>query len=189
MLSPRAMTGRERDIMTETPPAAAPPSPIAGLGIVAIVVAAIVGWAILGSAIVDELSLFGGFLMLWHYANIEQLDIKRLPAALLGAVVGLVLAWQVVCLTQLYGSTGTIIGLLVMVVGIYLQMINILPMLFNASAMLFLTVAAAPLVQLKVNFINLGISTVVGGLFFAGFIEAVKWIATKLMTPAASAAQ
>ena len=177
MLSPRAMTGRKSDIMTETPPAAAPPSPIAGLGIVAIVVAAIVGWAILGSAIVDELSLFGGFLMLWHYANIEQLDIKRLPAALLGAVVGL------------YGSTGTIIGLLVMVVGIYLQVINILPMLFNASAMLFLTVAAAPLVQLKVNFINLGISTVVGGLFFAGFIEAVKRIATKLMTPAASAAQ
>jgi len=103
--------------MTEAPQAAAPPSPIAGLGVVAIIVAAIVGWAILGSAIVDELSLFGGFLMLWHYANMEQLDIKRLPAALLGAVVGLVLAWQVVYLTQLYGSTGTIIGLLVMVVG------------------------------------------------------------------------
>ena len=64
-----------------------------------------------------------------------------------------------------------------------------LPMLFNAAAMLFLTVAAAPLVQLKVNFINLGISTIVGGLFFAGFIEAVKWIATKLMTPAATTAQ
>ena len=171
--------------MTEAPQAAAPaPSPIAGLGIVAII-----GWAILGSAIVDELSLFGGFLMLWHYANIEYLDIKRLPAALLGAVVGLVLAWQVVYLTQLYGSTGTIIGLLVMVAAIYLQVINIIPLLFNASAMLFLTVAAAPLIQLKVNFINLGISTVVGGIFFAGFIEAVKWIATRLMKPAATPAQ
>ena len=99
------------------------------------------------------------------------------------------LAWQVVYLTQLYGSTGTIIGLLVMVAAIYLQVINIIPLLFNASAMLFLTVAAAPLIQLKVNFINLGIATVVGGLFFAGFIEAVKWIATRLMTPAATPAQ
>lgn len=176
--------------MSEAPQAAAAaPSPVAGLGIVAIVVVAIIGWAILGSMIVDELSLFGGFLMLWHYANIEQLDIKRLPAALLGAVVGLVLAWQVVYLTQLYGSTGTIIGLLVMVAAIYLQIINVLPVLFNAAAMLFLTVAAAPLVQLKVNFINLGVSTVVGGIFFAVFIEAVKWIATKLMTPAATPAQ
>ena len=176
--------------MTEAPQAAAPaPSPVAGLGIVAIVVVAIIGWAILGSLIVDELSLFGGFLMLWHYANIEHLDVKRLPAALAGAVVGLILAWQVVYLTGLYGSTGTIIGLLVMVAGIYLQIINVVPVLFNAAAMLFLTVAAAPLVQLKVNFINLGISTVVGGLFFAGFIEAVKWIATKLMSPAATAAE
>lgn len=175
--------------MSETPQTAAAPSPVAGLGIVAIVVVAIIGWAILGSMLVDELSLFGGFLMLWHYANIEQLEIKRLPTALCGAVVGLVLAWQVVYLTGLYGSTGTIIGLLVMVVAIYLQIINAVPLLFNAAAMLFLTVAAAPLIQLKVNWINLGISTVVGGLFFAGFIEAVKWIATKLMTPAATPAQ
>lgn len=176
--------------MSEAPQAAeAPPSPVVGLGIVAIVVVGIIGWAILGSMIVDELSLFGGFLMLWHYANIEQLNIKRLPAALCGAVVGLILAWQVVYLSGLFGSTGMIIGLLIMVAGVYLQIINALPLLFNAAAMLFLTVAAAPLVQLKVNFINLGISSVVGGLFFAGFIEAVKWLATKLMTPAATSAQ
>lgn len=176
--------------MSEAPQAAeAPPSPVVGLGIVAIVVVGIIGWAILGSMIVDELSLFGGFLMLWHYANIEQLNIKRLPAALCGAAVGLILAWQVVYLSGLYGSTGMIIGLLVMVAGVYLQIINALPLFFNAAAMLFLTVAAAPLVQLKVNFINLGISSVVGGLFFAGFIEVVKWIATKLMTPAATPAQ
>ena len=176
--------------MSEAPQAAeAAPSPVVGLGIVAIVVVGIIGWAILGSQIVDELSLFGGFLMLWHYANIEQLDIRRLPAALMGAVVGLVLAWQVVYLTQTMGSTGTVIGLLIMVAAVYLQIINALPLFFNAAAMLFLTVAAAPLVQLKVNFINLGISTVVGGLFFAGFIEAVKWIATKVMTPAATPAQ
>ena len=65
---------------------AAAPSPVVGLGIVAIVVVAVIGWAIIGSKLFSDVTLFGGFLLLWHYANIEQLDIKRLPAALLGAL-------------------------------------------------------------------------------------------------------
>ena len=58
-------------------------------------------------------------------------------------------------------------------------MINLLPMLFNAAAMLFLTVAAAPLIQLKVDFVELAIATVVGGLFFGLAVEAIKRIAAK----------
>mgnify|MGYP000962897431 CR=1 FL=1 len=89
---------------------AAAPSPVVGLGIVTIVVVAVIGWAIIGSKLFSDVTLFGGFLLLWHYANIEQLDIKRLPAALLGALVGIALAWQVVYLTGVYGGTGTLIG-------------------------------------------------------------------------------
>lgn len=161
----------------ENTPAAAHPSPLAGLGIVAIVVAAIVGWAIIGSALFSEVSLFGGFLMLWHWANLEQLEIGKLPSALAGALVGIALAWQVVYLTQTMGGTGTIVGLLVMIAAIYLQIIGFVPFLFNASAMLYLTVAAAPLIQLHIDFVELGLATVVGGLFFGGYVEAVKRIA------------
>jgi len=164
---------------------AAAPSPLVGLGIVAIVVVAVIGWAIIGSKLFSDVTLFGGFLLLWHYANIEQLDIKRLPAALLGALVGIALAWQVVYLTQTNGGTGTLIGLLIMVAAIYLQVINVLPLFFNAAAMLYLTVAAAPLIQLKVDFVQLGLATIVGGIFFAAFIEAVKWIAGRLVPQAA----
>ncbi|MEN9289837.1 MAG: hypothetical protein RL317_1460, partial [Pseudomonadota bacterium] len=46
------------------------PSPLAGLGIVAVVAIAIIGWAIIGGRLFQETSLFGGFLMLWHYANV-----------------------------------------------------------------------------------------------------------------------
>ena len=69
------------------------------------------------------------------------------------------------------GPQGTVIGLLVMLAAIYLQIIAALPLVFNVAAMLYLTVAAAPLVQLKVDFVDFALATVAGGLFFAGFVE------------------
>jgi hypothetical protein len=168
-------------------PAAAAPGPVAGLAITGIIVVAVALWAIVGTQVVvgtmrfTEATLFGAFLLLWHWANLEQLDIKRLPSVLGGALVGIALAWQVVYLTQTMGTNGTILGLLIMVAGIYLQVINVLPSLFNTSTMLFLTVAAAPLIQFKVNFAELAVSTVVGGLLLGAFVEAVKWIAAKAM--------
>ena len=172
--------------MTDTNgvPAAAP-GPLAGLGIVAIVLVAVVAWVIIGTALFSDVSLFGAFLLLWHWANLEALEIKRLPATIAGALVGIALAWQVVYLTTIMGSNGTILGLLIMVAAIYLQVINVLPFLFNAAAMLFLTVAAAPLIQLKINFVELALATVVGGLFFGLFVEAIKRIAAKFMPAAA----
>ena len=172
--------------MTETNAApAAAPGPLAGLGIVAIVVVAVVAWVIIGTALFSDVSLFGAFLLLWHWANLEALEIKRMPATIAGALVGIALAWQVVYLTSKLGSNGTILGLLIMVAAIYLQVINALPFLFNAAAMLFLTVAAAPLIQLKIDFAELAVATVVGGLFFGGFVEAIKRIAARFMPAAA----
>ena len=174
--------------MTSAPAAAAPvaaPSALAGLGITTIIVVAVVLWAVVGTALFSEATLFGAFLLLWHWANLEQLDIKRLPAVLGGALVGIALAWQVLYLTQTMGTNGTILGLLIMVAGIYLQVINVLPFLFNTSAMLFLTVAAAPLIQIKVDFAELALSTVVGGLLLGAFVEAIKWIAAKAIPGAA----
>ena len=160
-------------------PAAAAPGPVAGLGITAIVVVLVFAWAVIGTMLFSDLTLFGGFLLLWHWANLEALEIKRMPATIAGALVGIALAWQVVYLTQQMGPAGTVIGLLVMVAGIYLQVINLLPTLFNAAAMLFLTVAAAPLIQLKIDFAELALATVVGGLFFGLAVEAIKRIALK----------
>ncbi|WP_374587908.1 hypothetical protein [Novosphingobium sp.] len=160
---------------------AAAPGALAGLGIVAVVVVAIVAWVVIGTALFTDLTLFGGFLLLWHWANLEQLEIRRMPATILGALVGIGLAWQVVYLTSTMGNTGLILGLLIMIAGIYLQVINVLPLLFNPTAMLFLTVAAAPLIQLKVDFAELAMATVVGGLFFGIFVEGLKRIAARFM--------
>lgn len=164
---------------SESTAAAAAPGLLAGLGIVAIVVVLIAAWAVIGTSLFSDLTLFGPFLLLWQWANLEALEIKRLPATIAGALVGIGLAWQVVFLTQQLGGTGTIIGLLVMVGAIYLQIINALPFLFNTAAMLFLTVAAAPLIQLKVDFVELAVATVLGGLFFGLAVEGLKRIAVR----------
>lgn len=161
--------------------AAAAPGPLAGLGIVLVVVVAIVAWVAIGSALFSDVTLFGGFLLLWHWANLEHLEIRRMPATIAGALVGIALAWQVVYLSHAMGTNGLILGLLIMIAGIYLQVINVLPLLFNPAAMLFLTVAAAPLIQLKVDFAELALATVVGGLFFCIFVEGLKRIAARFM--------
>lgn len=156
------------------------PGPVAGIGIIAVVVVAIAAWAVIGTALFSEATLFGGFLLLWHWANLEQLEIKRLPTTIAGALIGIALAWQVVYLTGFMGTNGLILGLLIMIVAIYLQIINAVPFLFNPAAMLFLTVAAAPLVQLKVDFAELALATVVGGLFFGLFIVSLQWLAARI---------
>ncbi len=158
---------------------AAAPGAVAGLGIVAVVVVAVVAWVAIGSALFSGVTLFGGFLLLWHWANLEQLEIKRMPATIAGALVGIALAWQVVYLNGIMGTNGLILGLLIMLAAIYLQVINVLPFLFNPAAMLFLTVAAAPLIQLEVDFAELALSTVVGGVFFGLFVESLKRIAAR----------
>lgn len=156
------------------------PGPVAGIGIIAVVVVAIAAWAVIGTALFSEATLFGGFLLLWHWANLEQLEIKRLPTTIAGALIGIALAWQVVYLTGFMGTNGLILGLLIMIVAIYLQIINAVPFLFNPATMLFLTVAAAPLVQLKVDFAELALATVVGGLFFVLFIVSLQWLAARI---------
>lgn len=156
------------------------PGPVAGIGIIAVVVVAIAAWAVIGTALFSEATLFGGFLLLWHWANLEQLEIKRLPTTIAGALIGIALAWQVVYLTGFMGTNGLILGLLIMIVAIYLQIINAVPFLFNPAAMLFLTVAAAPLVQLKVDFAELALATVVGGLLFGLFIVSLQWLAARI---------
>lgn len=162
-----------------------PPGPLVGFGILLIVVVAIVGWAIVGGRYLSDVSLFGGFLMLWYWANVEQLSLARLPAALIGALVGIGLAWALLYGAVHYGGAGILVGLALLILALYLDILKALPLFVNAATMLYVTVAAAPLVQLKVNWVELSLATVGGGIFFAIFVEAVKWLAAKFIPAAA----
>jgi hypothetical protein len=170
--------------MTETtltrPDLPPPPSPLAGLGVLAVLVTGIVGWFTLGGTFLSEASLFGGVLVLWCWAKVEHLAMKRLPATIIGALVGIGVAWAMFYGASNYGATGAALGLLLLIVAIYLDIIEIFPLFVNTSAMLFSIVAAAPLVQLKVNWVELCLAVAGGGLFFGAYVTAVMWIAGKL---------
>lgn len=169
------------DATITTVDVAPPPGPIAGLAILGIVLALIVAWIVLGTQALHlaDTSLVGGFMMLWYWANNEQLEISRLPAALIGAVVGIGLGWFLVFGAVHYGGAGLTAALLLLVLGLYLDIIKALPLIVNTSTMLYVTLAAAPLVQLHVNWTELVISTVIGGLFFGGVVEGLKRLAAR----------
>ena len=160
---------------------AAPPGPIAGLAILGIVLVLIVAWIVIGLQVlhIHDTALVGGFLMLWYWANNEQLQFKRLPAAIIGALVGIGLGWFLIYGTMTYGNTGLIVGLLLLILALYLDIIKAVPLVVNTSTMLYVTIAAAPLVQLHVDWIELVISTVVGGVFFGLVVEGLQRLAAK----------
>ena len=168
--------------MAETPPAttvAPPPTPIAGLAILVIVLVLIAAWIAIGLQFLHDTSLIGGFLMLWYWANNEQLQIKRLPAAIIGAVVGIGLGWALIYAPANYGSTGLIAALLLLILALYLDIIKAVPLVVNTSTMLYVTIAAAPLVQLHVDWLELVLSTVIGGLFFGLAVEGLQRLAAR----------
>ena len=161
---------------------APPPGPVAGLVILGIVLALIIAWIFIGTRFMADTSLVGGFMMLWYWANNEQLEIKRLPAAIIGAVVGIGLAWFLVFGAVHYGGLGLGAAVLLLILALYLDIIKAAPMIVNTSTMLYVTLAAAPLVQLHVNWTELVLSTVVGGLFFGGVVEGLKRLAARPAT-------
>jgi hypothetical protein len=167
--------------MADTPTAdvAAPPGPIAGLAILVIVLMLIVAWIFLGLQFLHDTSLVGGFLMLWYWANNEQLQFKRLPAAIIGAVVGIGLGWALVYGAVHYGTMGLTAAVLLLILALYLDIIKAVPMVVNTSSMLYVTLAAAPLVQLHVDWAELVLSTVIGGLFFGLVVEGLQRLAAR----------
>ncbi len=144
-----------------------------------VVVVAIIAWVALGSMFLSEASLFGGFLMLWYWAKVEHLAINRLPASICGGLVGIAVSWVMYYGVTHYGAAGFAVGLAVLILAIYLDIVAVFPTFVNASTMLYSLVAAAPLIQLKVNWIEFSLATLGGGLFFGAFVAGVMQLAAK----------
>jgi len=162
----------------EFPPS--PPPPLPGLGVATVVALAIVGWVAVGGAFLSESALFAGFMVLWYWAKVEHLVMKRLPATVLGALVGSCLSWAMNACAIRYGGGGFAFGLLLLFVAIYLDVIQVLPLWFNASTMLFSIVSAAPLIQFKIDWVELCLAVAGGGVFFGAFVAGVFWLSAKL---------
>jgi hypothetical protein len=113
----------------------APPTPSLkeGLGVAAAVITAIAGWIALGSSFLSETALFGGFMVLWYWAKVEHLSMPRLPATILGALVGIGVAWAMYFGASNYGTAGFALGLFLLIIAIYLDTVQVVPLFVNAS--------------------------------------------------------
>ena len=162
----------------ETAPATAPFSPLTALIIVIVGVACIVLWMLLGAQI-GITSYFAGLTFFWYWAAVEQLDFKQLPQSLIGALVGLLLAWQAAWLPSQFGTAGTVIGLILIIAAIYVQLMNWVPLAINRTAMLFLTFMGAPALLAKLDVVETGAAILFAALFFCGLIKLVFTVAER----------
>jgi hypothetical protein len=168
--------------MSETPtadPASIRPGLANGSLIFVVVVAAIVALSLLAGGVFGLKSLFAAFLFAWYWANVEATRFDRLPAALIGALVGIGLAWLLQILPAQLGPSGGLVALLAILVAVFVQIQNWLPLVCNTSSMLFLTVMAAPVLVEKTDFLDVAICIVLGAGFFAAIVRAAQWVAAR----------
>lgn len=164
---------------------AAPMSPVNGLLIVLLIVGAIIGWIALGAGLLGVTSFFASFLFLWYWAAVEGADYKQWPQCLIGALMGLALAWQSAWLGAQFGTNGMIAGVVILLIAIYVQVMNWVPIAINRSTMLFLTVLAAPAILEQMDPAETALAITGGAVFFAGVVKLAYLYAARKAAPVA----
>lgn len=169
--------------MSEQIPAepAPPPSLLAGFFILLIVIVGIVGWIVLGST-AKLTSFYASFLFLWYWSTVDHLDFKKFFFSMIGAMIGIGLAWGLHTLPTAMGTNGIILSLVLVVVAVYLVIIERLKFAFNPALTLYLTVVAAPALLENSNFGELALATLLGGAFFGLFVFIVLFIVSKVQS-------
>lgn len=157
---------------------AASPSLALAVQIIIGIVLGIAVWLVLATFVFHIHASFASFLFLWYWAVVEKMDFARLPATLLGALIGAALAWQLVFLLAHFGGPGAGVATLIILLAIFAQIMGWAPVAFNGATTLFLTVITAPLIMGGVNFVDLGKSIVLGAVYFGGGVYLVQRILT-----------
>ena len=167
---------------TATPPAAEPAAATLPVGMAALVtlglVAIIVGFVVIGVS-AGIAPLYAGFLVLWYFGSIDNLETKALPALFVGALAGLATSYLVQYGATHWGPTGVIPGLLVIIIAIFFQLTGWLPLVINRAYMLYVTVMGAATLQLHEDFGQVALAIVAGTLYFGGSVFIGKTIAAK----------
>jgi hypothetical protein len=163
---------------------AAAPLPLGQALIVTIgVVVAVAGFVALGTWL-HVVPLYGGFLLLWVWSALDNLAVKALPAALLGALAGAGLSFLLQTGTAAGSPMLIILALGLMIGAVFLVVAGRAKRICNQSTMLFITVLNAPLLQSGEDFRGVTVAIALGAVWFG----AIAWgIARLTPRPAASA--
>lgn len=155
-----------------------PMTPLKGLLVLMGVVVVVGGYIGLNSALGIH-DFWAGFLFLLYWAAIEHMAFDKLPACIVGALVGLLMGWLLFALPVWFGETGGLIFLGLVLALVYCQIMGWLPVAVNAVTMLFLTVGTIPAIQhadTGANFTHALVALVLAFVYFIGLM----WIATLL---------
>jgi hypothetical protein len=144
---------------------------VSGLMLLGLLAVAIVVFEYFGGSFLGLKSFFASFTLLWYWSTVEKAEFKGLIPSVLGALVGVGLAWQMQYCLGHYGANGLIFGLIPIVVALFVVIMNWAPIAVNGAAMLFLTVLGAPaFAASKVDFVELCEAIVIGAAFFAAVV-------------------
>ena len=167
---------------TASPPVAEPAAATLPVGMAALVtlglVVVIVGYVFLGAA-AGITPLYAGFLVLWYFGGIDNLETKALPALAIGALAGIATSGLVQYGAVHWGPTGAIPGLIVIIIAIFFQLAGWLPLVINRAYMLYVTVMGAQLLQAQEDFTKVALAMLLGTVYFGGIVFVGKLIAAK----------
>jgi hypothetical protein len=161
--------------------ASARPTPAGGLLILGAVMAAIAIFEVIDYAlgIADG---WVGFLFLLYWGGIEQMKFEKLPNCIVGALLGLALAYGVQALPASMGPVGWVLVGGALLASVYCLIMGRWSIAVNNSTMLFLTVGTIPVVLAGTGFPKLFPALGIGVAYFAG----LGWLVQVLMQRSAS---
>jgi branched-subunit amino acid transport protein AzlD len=120
------------------------------------------------------------FLFLLYWAGLDHAQMETLPKAIVGAAVGLLIAYSLQQLPLSMGNAGLGVFLAIILVLVYFQIVGWLTLAVNMSTMLFLTVGTIPPIQAAFNFQALLMALGAGIIYFVGLV----WLAMRLQKKA-----
>jgi hypothetical protein len=156
--------------------AVARPTPAGGLLILGAVVAALAVYEVI-DYVLGIADGWVGFVFLLYWGAIEQMKFEKLPNCVVGALLGLALAYGLQALPASMGSVGWALFGCAILASVYCLIMGWWPIAVNNSTMLFLTVSTIPAVQVGTAFPKLFPALGIGVAYFAG----LGWIIQVLM--------
>ena len=178
-------------MMTTAPapsPQEPPRPPLAwGAAITGLVAFAVVSWVVLGAYVLHLPSFFAAFLLLWYWASVQKADFRKLPAAIIGALVGIGLTWAMRSLTSAFGTAGVVAGGVLIIIAILVEIMGWVRVALNPCAMLFLTVASIPPLAQAANFRETISSLLIGVAYLSLIVWLGQLLARRAQRPAAPA--
>jgi hypothetical protein len=117
------------------------------------------------------------FLFLLYWGGIEQMKFEKLPNCIVGALLGLALAYGIRTLPAFFGPAVWVLILGAILVLVYFAIMHWWPLVVNNATMLFLTVGTIPAVQAGAQVPSLLPAFGFGVAYFA----ALAWLAQLLV--------